>query len=192
MATLPTIPNILTIAGVCQYLAADGQSIQKIFNGGSIDPDLSRKIYIVRSSLQWTYTNTPADPLLDRKANYCYSLCWPYQAAANQIINAGGTGEIINPSTGQNVTIATPLVQFAVGDAGAPILNGQTSMTLNYSGVVNPSVDIFLDGVNLPYGVNDRISFTVTYNPTNIVIVFNQAVTTGQLYDIHFLQLIPA
>jgi len=191
MATLPTIPNILTIAGVCQYLSADGADKDSIFKGGALNSSLSREIYITRSSIQWLYNYNPNDPTLDKKGNFLYSLCYPYLAQANRIINAGGTGSIINPNTGQNVTIATPLVQFAVGDVGAPILNGQSTMTLNYADVVNPSIDIFLDGINIPYGVNDRVSFTATYNPTNIVITLNQAVATGQLYDIHFVQLIP-
>lgn len=191
MATLPTIANILRIAGVCQYLAMDGSQKDLYFKGNSLNSKLSREIYITRSSVQWLYTFNPTDSTLDKKGNFLYSLCYPYVAQAKKIINAGTTGTIINPSTGGNMIIATPLVQFAVGDIGAPILNGQTSMTLNYAGVINPSIDIFLDGTNIPYGVNDRISFTATYNPTNIVIVLNQAVSTGQLYAIHMVQIIP-
>jgi hypothetical protein len=62
---------------------------------------------------------------------------------------------------------------------------------LNYASVVNPSVEITLDGVEVPYGDPNQISYTATYNPTNVQIVLNTPVVNGQLYMIHFIQLVP-
>jgi hypothetical protein len=184
------VSTYLRIADVCQYLSADGSSKNLLFKGTSTRPNQSRLIYMVRKAVQWQSDIDPNAANLPKMANYMYSLCNPFVAAANVIINAGATGEIINPSTGNQVTVATPFEQFRVGDPGALMTAGETTLTLNYSGVVNPSVEITLDGGELPYGEDESLSYTVTYNPTNIEIVFSAGVQNGQLYIIHMVQLV--
>ncbi len=119
-----------------------------------------------------------------------YSLCNPYVAQALGVINAGTTGNIVNPSTGNNVTIATPSYQFKVGEVGALMLAGETTLTITLSGIVNPSAEITLDGTEVAYGRSDVFSYTATYSPTNIVIVFNNPVENGMLFFIHLIQLV--
>lgn len=184
------ITTYLNIARICQYLAADGNSMKLLLQGGGNRPSQSALLNIVRESVQWKYDIDPNDSALPKQANYMYSLCNPYVHAAQAIIDSGSTGSIVNPSTGNNVTIATPFVQFRVGDPGVPMTAGQTTLTLNYAGVVNPSVEITLDGSELPYGEDESTSYTVTYNPTTVVIVFSVAVANGQLYVIHMIQLV--
>lgn len=184
------VTTYLNIARVCQYLAADGNSNQLLLQGSGNRPRQSQLLKIVRESVQWLSDFDPNNASLSIQANYMYSLCNPYVNQALTIINAGGTGNIVNPSTGNQVTIATPLVQFRVGDVGAPMVAGETTLTLNYAGVINPSIEITLDGTELPYDDNNQISYTATYNPTNIQIVFNQGVQNTQLYMIHFVQLV--
>ena len=184
------IATYLNIARICQYLSADGNSQKLLLQGGGNRQNQSSLLYIVRHSVQWLFNLNPNDSKLPKQANYMYSLCPPYVNSAQNIINAGTTGNIVNPSTGNLVTIATPSYQFKIGEGGALMTAGQTSLTISLSGVVNPSVEITLDGVEVPYGRNDIVSYTVTYNPTNIQIVFNQGVIAGQLYFIHMVQLI--
>lgn len=185
------ITTYLNIARICQYLATDGNSKKLLFQGGGNRPNQAAILLIVRESVQWQYDIDSGANILPKMANYMYSLCNPYVHAAQNIIDSGSTGNIVNPSTGNNVTIATPFVQFRVGDVGAPMIAGQTSLTLNYAGVVNPSVEITLDGTELPYGSNvSQQEYTVTYNANNIVIVFSNGVTTNQLYMIHMVQLV--
>lgn len=180
----------LNIARVSQYLSADGNSKNLLFKGTSTRPAQTTLLNIVRDSVQWLLDTDPDSDELPLQANYMYSLCNPYVAAANAIINSGATGNIVNPSTGQNVTVQTPFVQFRVGDVGAPMTAGETSLTLSYTGVVNPSVEITLDGTEVPYDDPNQISYTATYNPTNVQVVFNQGVQNGQLYIIHMIQLV--
>lgn len=185
------VATYLNIARISQYLAADGNSKKLLFQGGGNRPNQSGLLFIVRESVQWQYDIDPNESGLPKMANYMYSLCNPYVHAAQQIIDSGTTGDIVNPSTGNNVTIATPFVQFRVGDPGAPMVAEEDTLTINLAGVINPSLEITLDGAELPYGEDDSLSYTVTYNPTNVVVVFSNQVANGQLYAIHMIQLIP-
>jgi hypothetical protein len=184
------VASYIQIAKICQYLAADKESTQNLLFGGYIRPNLSRLLYIVRNGVQWLYTVNPADPTLDGKAIYMYSLCQPFVGQALQIIGSGGSGTIINPATGVISTILSKNIEFKVGDPGSPMNNGDTSLTLNYSFILNSSIIISVDGVDMPIGVTDRISFTPFYSSLSSSISFNNPVSTGQLYNIKFLQYI--
>ncbi|SRR6266540_60301 len=184
------ISTYLTIAGICQYLSADSNSKNLIFKGSTTRPNQSRLIYMVREAVLWQYNLDPTNTDLPQMANYMYSLCNPYVAQAQIISNAGVAGTVINPSTGSQVTIATPSYQFKVGEVGALMTAGETTLTIILSGIVNPSAEITLDGTEVAYGRSDVFSYTATYSPTNIVIVFNQPVTNGMLFFIHLIQLV--
>lgn len=77
-------------------------------------------------------------------------------------------------------------LQFTVGNMGAPIAAGQSQFTIPQVGVLQDSMFITLDGPELPRGLNDRISYGVAYNPTNVVITFDTPVNTGQTYIGHY------
>lgn len=185
------VSTYITTEKICQYLAADGNAKKLLFQGGGNRPLQSRLLYLVRKSVEYLYNRDANDTALPQQANYMYSLCNPYVAAANRIINAGTTGDIINPSTGNLVTIATPNPQFRIGDPGALMNAGDTAITFGYAGVVNPSLEITLDGVEIPYGDPVVFSFTATYSPTDVQVVFNAPVQTGWLLNFHMIQLVP-
>lgn len=184
------VSTYLNIARVCQYLAADGYSTRSLFQGSDDRQRQAALLFMTRKVINWQNDLDPANESLPQMANYMYSLCNPYVRQANRIIGAGGTGNIVNPSTGNNVTIATPFVQFRVGDVGAPMVAGETSLTLNYAGVVNPSVEITVDGVEMPYFEDESQSYSVTYNANDVVIEFTEGVSNGQLFIIHMVQLV--
>jgi hypothetical protein len=180
----------LNYGKISQFLAADRISKNMLLRGGDAAPNLSWLIELVRKSIEWKNSIDSADETINDTSLYLYDLCGRYIREAKQILNAGGTGEIINPSTGNQVTIATPFVQFRVGDPGALMTAGETTLTLNYAGIVNPSIEITLDGTELPYSDSNQISYTATYNANNVQIVFNQGVQNSQLYMIHMVQLV--
>lgn len=185
------VSSYLRISEICQYLSADGNSKNLLFKGDTTRPNQSRLIYMVREAVQWLFDRDPTNTALPKQSNYLYSLCNPYVAEAQRIINAGTSGNIVNPSTGNLVTIATPTFQFKVGEMGALMFPPETNLVILLSGIVSASVEITLDGVELPYGRNDVLSYTVNYTPTAITIVFNQGVVNGQLYFIRMVQLVP-
>lgn len=184
------VPTYLNYARVCAYLAADGSSKRLLFQGSDNRVNQAALLYMTRKVINWLNNLDSTDSRLSNMANYMYSLCNPYIPEARRKIGSGDSGNIVNPSTGQNVTIATPFVQFRVGDVGALMTAGQTSLTLNYDGVVNPSVEITVDGVEMPYQEDESQSYTATYNPTNVQIVFTEGVSNGQLFIIHMVQLV--
>lgn len=184
-----TTTEVLEIAEISGYLAADSESQGMLFRGAYERQGLSRLIYIVRTGVQWLLDYNPSSSSLLGQANYLFSLCQPFVGRALQIIGSGGSGTIVNPATGVASTIIAELVEFTVGDVGAPISAGQTSMTLTYESVLSSSVSIALDGVELATGTHsDRIAYNVIYTSNNIQITFNQAVSTGQVYSVRFLQ----
>ena len=175
---------------ISQFLAANQISKNMLFKGGDKAPNLSWLIELVRKAIEWKSSIDSTSESLNETSLYLYDLCGRYIREAKIILNSGNTGEIINPSTGNQVTIATPNPQFRVGNPGALMTAGETSLTLNYAGVVNPSLEITLDGGEVPYGDADVFSFTATYNANNVVIVFSQPVQDTWLLNFHMIQLV--
>jgi hypothetical protein len=184
------VSTYLNIARVSQYFAADGNYKNLAFKGADNRARQATLLFMTRKVINWLNTLDSTDGRLPKMANYMYSLCNPYVAQALGVINAGTTGNIVNPSTGNNVTIATPSYQFKVGEVGALMLAGETTLTITLSGIVNPSAEITLDGTEVAYGRSDVFSYTATYSPTNIVIVFNNPVENDMLFFIHLIQLV--
>lgn len=190
MAVFPPIETYIEYGKISAYLAANATAKKNLFKGGSSVASLSEKIEIVRKAVEWKYGVLPVDESLNDTALYLYALCGRYLLEARRILNQGIAGQLINPSTGTTVTVTTPNLQFKVGEPGALMVAGQTTLTLSYNNVINPSIEVFLDGAALPYGRPEVISYTATYSPTQISITLNQAVQTNQLYWIRFLQLV--
>lgn len=190
MSVYIDVPLYIQYGNISQYLAAVDKSQKMLLQGGALAEDLPWLLEVVTEGLEWQYNLNPNEPSLNEVGLFLLALCGKYRIEAQRILGNGQAGQVINPSTGTTITIANPAIQFTVGDGGAPMNTGDTVLTLTYSNVVNPSIEVFLDGVELPYGLGDRISYTATYNPTNIVITFNQGVVSSQVYRVRFLQLI--
>jgi len=175
---------------ISQYLAANNIANNYIFRGSDKSPNLSWLIELVRKAIEWKTSIDSADESINDTSLYLYDLCGKYIREAKRVLNAGGSGEIINPSTGNAVTIATPNPQFRVGSPGALMNDGDTTITFSYSGVVNASLEVTLDGVEVPYGDTNVFSFTATYTPTNVQVVFSQPVQNNWLFIFHMVQLV--
>jgi hypothetical protein len=121
MPSLPTIPTVLNIAKVCQYLADFNANVDTALNGGSLNANLGREIYQVRKNVEWLYANNSNDSSLQYTADYLYALCGNLVGQAQVILGNGGGGVIITPNT----PIGT--IQFTV-DGSQPYAptNGQT------------------------------------------------------------------
>lgn len=184
------VSSYLNYARVTQYLAADGSSKRLLFQSGDSRTQQAALLFMTRKVINWLNTLDSSDARLPKMANYMYSLCNPYIPEARRIIDAGTTGNIVNPSTGNNVTLETPNPQFRVGNPGALMNAGETEIIFNYAGVKNPSLEITLDGNEVPYGDPDVFSFTATYNPTNVHVLFSNPVQNGWYLNFHMVQLV--
>lgn len=192
MATSTPIATIITYAKISQFLAADDIAKTFLFKGGPPPlQKLSRLIYIVRKQVDLVYTNDPSDSTLDSTANYLYWLCGRYINQAKVILGQGGTGVIVNPTSGALSSLTGVFVQFRIGDVGSLMNAGDTVLTLTYDDPISATVSVDLDGVELPQNDSLQISYTVVYNSSSVVITFNQAVATSQQYQVRFLRFIP-
>lgn len=193
MAVWVPVSTYLTYAKISQYLAANEYSKNLVFKGGSFAPTakLSRLIYITRKAVQYIFDGDPTDDTLNATAKYLYKLCGKYIAQAQVILGQGGSGIIINPTTGTATSLTGVFVQFRVGDPGSLMTAGETILTLTYDDPIAGTVSVDLDGVELPQDDSLQISYIVAYNLTSVVITFNQGVITNQLYQVRFLRFIP-
>jgi hypothetical protein len=191
---MANVASTIVYASIAQYLSANEFSKNSFLKGGSNAPlkRLSRLLYIVRKAVDFNYQRDSTDSTLVATSNYLYWLSGKYNAEAAVIIAAGGTGTIINPGTGVASTVSAYLSQFVIGEVGSPMNDGDTVLTITADDFIANSVDVALDGTDLPINRNDRLSYTIVYSATDVVITFNLPVTTGQLYEVRGLRLIPA
>jgi hypothetical protein len=186
-----SIATNIQIAQVTEFLAGDGVPASRLMNWSvkKGEDRLPFMLYVSSDILNW-YTNLYGSTVAaNYVSNYMYSLCGKYIQTASQIIN-NAAGAIVNPITGTGSSVSAFTLQFVIGDASSPMTAGQTSLTLNYANVVGSSVSAILDGIELPYNLSDRTSYTVAYTQNSITITFNQAVATGQVYIIRGLQYV--
>lgn len=125
---------------------------------------------------------------LVKVSNYLYSLIIGYVDSAKGVLNAGGSGTIVNPTTGSVSTIIALPFQFTIGEVGSLMTAGDTVLTLTYSNIMTNSESVSLDGTSLDRNLSDRVSYLISFNASTVVITFNQAVSNGQTYRINLLQ----
>ena len=79
--------------------------------------------------------------------------------------------------------------QFTIGDPNSPMNAGDTTLTINQTNIISGSAFVTLSGPELPQSNNTQISYVPTYNSNNIIFTFNQGVSNGQIYIIHYAYL---
>ena|ERR1700761_1251196 len=77
-------------------------------------------------------------------------------------------------------------LQFVVGQFGAPMTVGQTTLVIDQENLILGSVFITLSGTEIPQNDGTQISYIPTYGDNMVSIVFNQGVQDLQQYIIHF------
>lgn len=179
---MATVAEVIPIAKICQYLAADDSQSQTFLKGRFLRGQLSRWIYIVRNSVESLNQISPNSFQLTAQVNYLYWLCMPYVGRAKYILNQGGSGQIVNPATGVASSIEEVFYQSEVDGSGTPtLITGQTSFVITDDFILNNSLQIIIDNSVIPFGVyTDRISYTVTYTDSDAtVFIYNGAPNIG-------------
>lgn len=172
--------QLLPIAEVCSYLAADDQANQSILKGSFLRPQQPIMIDIAIGAVDWLNTVTPNDLSLQKKTNYLQWLCMPYIGQAQYILNQGGTGQIINPATGVASAIEEVFYQgFVDGSGSLVLINGQTSVIITDDFIIANSIVVTIDTQTIAYGAfTDRLSYTVLYTNTDATISIYNGGTT--------------
>lgn len=173
---MPTTAEVIPIARICQFLAADDQQQQTLLKGRFLRGELSGDIDMTRNSVEWLNAVNSSSTLLPVLTNYLYWKCMPYIGRAKYILNQGGSGQIVNPATGVASSIQEVFYQSTVGLPGTPtLINGQLSFVITDDFILNNSLQVTIDNGVIPFGVyTDRLSFTASYTNTDVTInIFN-------------------
>lgn len=197
-----TISTIIAYGKISSYLAANDFAMQKLLRGKAFNTNLPKKLDVAANLVEWAYNQNPNDTSLVSTANYLYQLCGKYIPQAQLIINGGGSGTIINPSTGVASTIVAVYLEFVVGTTTSPVLVNGVDVTLPSAGdssfifpipnILDASLGVAKDTVPLPTLLTDRYSFTPIYTPSNVTININNGnqFMTGDLFVITALQYV--
>lgn len=171
--------STLDIAKVTQSLAVKAIALQE-----ETDLLLPRKVYIAQQALNDLYTDDPTSSDISLITNYTAAICAAYAFEAQDLLNSGGGGIIINPSTG-TASLESINEDFTVGESGSLLNAGDTVFTINIgSGSIFQEgiFQLVLDGVVLPRNNNTRISYTVSYAVGVITVTLNQGAVDTQNY----------
>ena len=76
-----SVPSIIEIAKVSQYLAQNDIDDKGLYGGG-IDLNLPQKIYNIRKSVEWMYDQDSTEPSLGATSEYLLALCSKYRSLA--------------------------------------------------------------------------------------------------------------
>ena len=182
---MPTVAEVIDYAKISQYLA----TVDIAKGNMSQNKDLPYILYMEGSILEDVYTASPNDEGLTKAANYVYALCGKYGVLAQKITSANSGQVTYNPSTGQLLNgLLFPQYHFIVGQKGALMNEGDTTLTINDQRMIAGTVDIISDGYTLAEGATDRFSFAYTQSATVLNITFNQPVVNGQEITIKYIK----
>lgn len=186
---MPTAQTIVEYGKISQFIAANNTAKGRVFDRGILDADLPEKINLVWTSLGHIVAKDPTNTGIVATQNFLQSLCGKYALQASAAVGNSG-GQVIEPPTGLTAAIIAVYEQFVVGETGSLMDAGDTVLSLSLADVLIDSISVTKDSVPLPIGLNNQQSFSVVYNPSSIVITFNEAVQDDQLFIVRGLRYI--
>lgn len=192
MATPTTVESL---ANISMYLWSNNLAKNAAFGNGNSNINSGRDLvlFIENAALSWGVAQ-----LLDGVqgvANDVYRLCGAELQRANEVLQSGSSGGIIvNPSTGVS-TLVNYYADYVIGDVDAPILDGETSYTINIGmGRIwsANSMIVSRDQALLPKDKTGYVTYNATYDTVTglVTLTFSEAVATSQLYTVQFNYLI--
>lgn len=105
MAVQLTVPVILNIANVCQYLQSASIGRGNAMDGGVIDERRARLIYMERVGIQNRYNLNPSDTTLPGVANYLFSILEGQSQAQRILANQSISNPVLTGPTDQSVNV---------------------------------------------------------------------------------------
>lgn len=171
---MPTVPQIIEIAKISQYLSAQDVSKGALF-GPRISPSTPIVLYCERKAVEWLYDLDPTADSLTLTANYLYSLCRGYNLKAQSI--TGGGGSIVPP-----VPANQPLpLQFIVAASGTTFIDGQTSVTLtSFIGY-----NLLFSRGGIPQSTVSTEPSYYSWNRSTGLLTISPQAYTGELFQIY-------
>lgn len=190
---LPIDVTLYTNYGkISSFLAANDFAKQGLFQGMPFQSSLPQLLSVVTDLIEWNNTRDPNDNTLVDTANYLYQLCGRYLPKAKQLIANMGQGLIVNPANGLVSILAPIYLEFYVGVTTSPVVVNGVNVTLPNVGdksmvlpltYIKQSLEIDLDGINVPKAATDRISANVNYTNNNATISLGPQPSTSFQYN---------
>ena len=192
MATASTVNQL---ANISMYLWTSKLSSSAAFGNGNSNINSGRDLvlFIENAALEWGVAQSLDG--VQGVANDVYRLCGAELQRANEVLQSGSSGGIIvNPSTGVS-TLVNYYNDYVIGDVDAPILDGETSYTINIGmGRIwsANSMIVSRDQSLLPKDKTGYVTYNATYDTVTglVTLTFSEAVATSQLYTVQFNYLI--
>jgi hypothetical protein len=179
MALPITVNTFIEYCKVSSFLSATDFAKQNLLKGGAFPTGLPMKLSMVTDLLEWNNDRDSDDETLVDTANYGYQLCGRYIPKAKLLIANNMQGIIINPANGAQSTLQPVYLQFRVGVTSSPVVVNGINVTLPNDGessVVLPltyilaSLEVTLDGVEVPQSDPFQTSYTPIYTNNNATI----------------------
>ena len=158
---MPTVSDTIKIMKVSQYLASAALARGAFFSA-VLDPRLPIMLYVERVPLERVFNNDPNYIDIQQVADYGYALCWPYTAAAENIVNGGGGsggGGGVTPSQGFPIYITE--------------VNFTTSTFYPNANIFGNNVMIYLNEINRYLNVPSSTSPEFSVSATGITILLD-------------------
>lgn len=199
------IADIIEWAKISQYLGEFYNSRTRLLQGRDLDPNYPILMRMERRALEFINTFNPSNENIEAVANYVYSLI-KYLAQAKVIAGNGGSGTIVNPSTGAASTIQDISLEFELGVTSSPqVVNGvsvdlpsdgDSSMILPLENIMGGSLLLTIGGVPQPTIVTSSTTYaTIAYTSSQATITLGPSgvvFQNGNTYIISGLQFVNA
>jgi len=192
MATPSTVTEL---ANISMYLWSDKLAKDAAFGNGNSNINSGRDLVLFIENAALEYGVAQSLDGVQGVANDVYRLCGAKLQEANEILQSGSSGGIVvNPSTGVSTFVPYD-ANFVVGDVDSPILDGETSYTINIGmGRIWSANTMIItrDQSVLPRNKTGYVTYNATYDTVTglVTITFSDAVANGQLYTVQFNYLI--
>lgn len=151
-----TIPQILEVGKIAQYLAVNRNAKTSVVNYGKLPQNnLPLTIKIVREDVEYMYNNNPTEVSLLSNANYLFSLCGEYAVEAEYIMGINNGGSALTPLPSGSLAN----IQFTIGVGDAPAngsnqyVNAALSLNTTYSIYDSGRAGFLVQGVDFSYNI---------------------------------------
>lgn len=203
MAVFP-VTDIIIWGKISSYLGLWDAGRQKLWQGSELNPDYPLLMEMEADILDYMNSFDPTNEDIDQVANYVYHLCGKYLAQAKVIAGQGGSGGIVNPSTGVAATIVDISLEFELGVTASPVTvngvsvtlpnNGEDSFVLPLPNILAGTLLLTIGGVPQPTIVTTNSTYTtIGYTSTQATITLGPSGFTfqnGNTYILAGLQLV--
>lgn len=197
------VSDVVNWANISQYLGEFYLARNMLLKGGDVNQNYPVLIGMEADILDFMNGFNPSESNIHKVANYVYSIT-KYIAEAKVIAGQGGSGGIVNPSTGSAATIQDISLEFELGVTASPVTvngvsvmlpnDGDSSFVLPLENIMNGSLLLTASGVPQPTIETTASTYTtISYSTSQATIMLGPSGTTfqnGNTYILSGLQFI--